>query len=197
MNFLILLLILICDLRATVKKSQPHKEIRAVIRIDKFQNRSELYSLQKGTLIPSTSASLRIKQKISNLSAGAEALVVGYIEYQLMTEEDSHKLRPFFVIEEIHPLTLKDLGHDANIVSPEKFLPFDSPTTVYSPPSFSVTNEVISAITLTTSLLMLEDLTAQPKSFIPRQQQQRLLLSTGAMATMLFLYDQFKGNTKP
>lgn len=170
--------------------------IRTLIRIGHTGEAQKIFVIKKNGLIPSIPATQEVRKAFLDLSEGSEAIVEGRIHYEPGHLET--QFRPYFIIEKIIPITLSDLGREARSFS------FDLQRTegwqapVYGPSSIPVTTEVASAITLTTGLMLLEELTSSSGD-IPgaRDQQRALILSTGAFATLLFIYDQIQGKSKP
>lgn len=168
------------------------------MRIEKSPDGIQVYRLEKGEHIPSIPANPEVKRKLEELTDGAEAMMEGHITYEMVSSDDARQLRPYFVIEKILPVSLTELGRDAFKVEAMAFQPKESQTLLYAQPTFAVTTEVASAITLTTSLLMMEELTSgsgDPQG--RRDLRKALLLSAGSMATLLFVYEQLSGKTKP
>lgn len=173
-------------------------ELRALVRIEKTPSGTQVYRLEKGDHIPSITATPEVKKKWDELTDGTEALVEGHITYEMISIEDPRQLRPYFVIEKIFPVSLSALGTDATKVEALSFAPKESQTLLYAKPTFPVTTEVASAIAMTTGLLLLEELTAGTQD--PdgqRDLKKTLLFSAGSMATLLFVYEQLSGKTKP
>jgi hypothetical protein len=173
-------------------------ELRALVRIDKSDEEVQIFRLEKGDHIPTIPSTKEIKTRLLGLKDGTEAVMKGHLTYEMMGGNESRQLRPYFVIDEIHPVSLSELGTAAGKVESKSFVPKEISYYTYTEPKLVVSTEVASAITLTTSLLLMEELTAGSGDTSARRDMRRaLFLSTGGMATLLFIYDQFRGNTKP
>lgn len=173
--------------------------LRTFVRIDKVTTGTRVIRMEEGDHIPAIPANQDIKKKFESLPHGTEALMEGHITYQPVTGDNARtSFRPFFVIQSIHPVSLADLGAGKAIpdISAPLFLPQSD--LILHRPGLPVTTEVASAITLTTSMLLMQDLTTDKTDPNGRNDiRKALFLSAGAMATVLFLYEQFTGKTKP
>lgn len=172
--------------------------LRTFVRIEKNHSETRVIRMVEGDHIPAIPANKEVKSKLESLPAGTEAMMEGHITYEQVTTDSPRHLRPFFVIERIQPLSLADLGEAGRKLpdTPPRVLLTEN--IIYQPVAFPVTTEVASAITLTTSMLLMEELTSgntEPEG--KRDLRKALFISAGATATMLFLYEQFTGKTRP
>lgn len=169
---------------------------RALIKIEKSGKDIRVFSISKGKFIPTIPGNKEIINKLSLLNSGAEAFVSGYIDYEHFTSGDSHRMMPYFIIQEIYPVSLKDLGSDAQqILDLESIKPLEFPSLVYAPAPIYVSTEVASAITMTSSLLLMNELTSGNDG-TEKDLRTMLFFSAGTMATLMFIYDQFEGSKK-
>jgi hypothetical protein len=166
--------------------------IRALIRIEKKQGHLQVTTTPQGTSLPTVFASKEVRKKMNQLENGTEAIVEGKIHYEFSRIEGSHFSRPNFVISKIMPISLKDLGNidDTKIESHLNIAPQKSE---YIPPTIPITTEVASAITLTTSVLLMNELTSGQSSGLNKDLSASLFLTTGIFATILFIYEQIEG----
>jgi len=173
--------------------------LRTLVRIDKVSTGTRVIRMEEKDQIPAIPVNQDIKKKFESLSHGTEALMEGHITYQPVTGDNARtSFRPFFVIESIHPVSLAELGAGNVIPDTATQLSFPQTNLVIHRPGLPVTTEVASAITLTTSMLLMQDLTTDKTDPNGRNDiRKALFLSAGAMATVLFLYEQFTGKTKP
>jgi hypothetical protein len=156
---------------------------------------NKVIRVETGDTIPVIPGNEEVKKNLNSLSPSSEVFLSGHINYQRNTE--LHELKPFFIISSVKAVSFKDLRPEMKYEEKPQLTFSESPLIIR--PSFNVTTEVASAITFTTSLLMLEDLSSQ-KGLDPegrRQIRQALFLSAGTMATLSFLYEQLSGKTKP
>jgi hypothetical protein len=171
--------------------------LRTLIQVEHVGGVPKVFVVEKKAFIPSIPESEVVKKKLLELKEGSEAIVEGRIHFEAIHLE-TQGLRPYFIIEKVMPVSLGDLGSEARSFKFELTKPIEMPSTVYQPSSLPVTTEVASAITLTTGLLLFEELSASGRELPEAREQQRaLLLSTGAFATLFFIYDQIQGKSKP
>jgi hypothetical protein len=173
---------------------QPFK---AFIRIEKTAHSLKIRPTGAGSSIPAVVYSEEVSKKLSKLDDGSEAVIDGFIRYTYHKTEGTHHSQPFIMIQDIHPVSLKQLG-----IGPEPMvadqLPIRSTRSEYIPPSIPITTEVASAMTLTTSLLLMNELTSSNSSYsLDKDLRTTLFLSTGLMATIILIYDQIQGKNKP
>lgn len=192
MKYLFILLALSCSLHSFAET------LRTLVRIEKAHGDLKVIRVEQGDHIPAIPKDQKIKKELEGMAAGTEAILEGQITYQQVSSDNARQLRPYFVIEKIHPVSLATLGAGTAVPDLQTQDLKIQESLVYQQPTFAVTTEVASAITLTTSMLMMEELTAgkgDPNG--QREIRKALFLSAGTMATMLFLYEQLKGKSKP
>lgn len=162
----------------------------------RIQNDNGLFHVirsEDGLRIPVIPANAEIKALMESLS-GSEALMKGHITY--VKDLEHQPLRPVFVVEEMKAISLRDLK--VNYTAEAIPAPKEVHQEIVLRPAFPVTAEVASAITMTTSILMMEELTSGSGDPGGRRElRQALFFSAGAMATLLFIYEQIQGKTKP
>ena len=193
-NLFIIVLIISTFLSTALAQTKSSPEIEVLAKIQTTGHAIKLIRLSEGDVIPSLLKNKELEKVISQMRPNEDALVKGHITYQATTIEGQAKLEPIFIIESIHPISLKLLGKikppDDNELANNIFR---SPDKNYAPFSIPVTTEVASALTLTTSVLLLQSLTASPNQ--PQVEQQLntgLFLFAGALATGFYIYDQIK-----
>lgn len=173
-------------------------QVEVLAKIQKTGDAVRLIRSNEGDIIPSVLQDKKLEQVISKLDPGDEALVKGHITYQAQIIEGKTNLRPIFVIESISPISLRRLGDLEGYSISETAFFTKSLDSTYSPLTIPITTEVASAITLTTTILLMQSLTANPSQ--PQGAQQLnsgLFIFAGAIATGVFIYEQIKGiNTK-
>ncbi len=181
---------------AALAQTESSPNIQVLAKIHVTGHAINLIRLSEGDVIPSLLKNKELEKVISQMGPDAEALVKGHITYQATTIEGQAKLEPIFIIESINPISLNLLGKikppDDNELANNIFR---SPDKNYAPFNIPVTTEVASALTLTTSVLLLQSLTAsanQPQ--VEQQLNTGLFLFAGALATGVFIYDQIKSN---
>ena len=193
-NLFIIVLIISTFLSTALAQTKSSPEIEVLAKIQTTGHAIKLIRLSERDVIPSLLKNKELEKVISQMRPDEDALVKGHITYQATTIEGQAKLEPIFIIESIHPVSLKLLGKikppDDNELANNIFR---SPDKNYAPFSIPVTTEVASALTLTTSVLLLQSLTASPNQ--PQVEQQLntgLFLFAGALATGFYIYDQIK-----
>jgi hypothetical protein len=149
-----------------------------------------------GTMVPSQLGSPDLKATLEKLKPSDDALIIGHVSNEISTIEGKKSARPIFVITGIHPVSLKELGIK-NLKVDEKIVHFAAPTPKPQSPTFKTSNEVVGAIMLTASILMI--MTLKNSSTTPKMQQDAnglLLFSAGAMASGSFVYDELMKSKK-
>ena len=173
--------------------------LRTFVRIDKVSDGIRVIRMDEGDYIPAVPLNSEIKKKFEGLPHGTEALMEGHITYRPVTGDNARtSFRPFFIIEKINPVTLADLGAGRSIPDINNPIHLPQNDFIFHRPGIPVTTEVASALTLTTSMLLMQELTTDQTDPKGRSDVRKaLFISAGAMATVLFLYEQITGKTKP
>jgi len=186
---------LLCLIFSFSALSMEHEKLRAVVRIHKSNQGMIVIPMDKEGTFPSLPGNEKMKKALNEIKDGSEAVIEGHISYEPISIDHGQQFRPFFVIDSIHPVSLSELGADARKVQIDTLLPIHS-RPIYSPPFIPVSSEVASALTLTTSFLLLESLSNVHNTNVHSDETKALLVSAGAMATVLFIYEQVKGEKK-
>ncbi len=173
-----------------------NEELSVFSRIDRNGSTYVLHKADSGQVIPFIAGNEEVKNLLASLSGNTEAIVRGHITYQMEGGNDSRTLKPYFVVTEIRPISLAEIGRVPREI-PELTLG-PAPELLYPRTfSFPVTTEIASAMTLTSTMLLMNALTTGKENKTQEQINTGLFLSAGAMATILFIYDQLSGKTKP
>jgi hypothetical protein len=190
---LLLLVIIIFKLNFAIA-GEPYQKVKAFMRIEHTGGGNRPYLLKEDTSIPALPINDEVKQQIAKLKAGDEVVVEGHISQQILSRGDSQTLKSYLIIESIQAVSLGELGKTGMPQLPQDNR-IHSITTPYSPPQIPVTTEVASALTMTAGMLLLEDLSSDPAADPERRRQlrQAVLLSSGLMASIIFIYEQIKG----
>lgn len=146
--------------------------------------------------IPSVAGSEEVSSTMKLLKDGDEVMIEGRIHQETISFGESHRVNSYLIIDRIHKVSLAELGN-IKFQIPESSLSFESRP--YSPVAIPVTAEVATAMTMTTSMLLLQDLSSSGNTDPQGRQQirQSIMLSAGLMATIIFIYEQINGSTKP
>lgn len=125
---------------------------------------------------------------LQGLEKDDEVLLKGSIRYHPVTMDNKTEMRPTFHINKIVPVSLKRLGKlDLEIAEPKLVFSLDEPR---APKTIPVSGKVATAMTLTASILLLQNLTSG-QSDGPRQKlESQVLFGAGALATGSFIWDQ-------
>ena len=194
MKKLSLLIFLVTSLSGNIAQGQPQtsSEIEVLARIQTSGNAVSLVRLTEGDVIPSVLQDKKLEKIISSLEPGTDALVKGHISYQATTIEGQTKLKPLFIIESIKPVSLKMLGRVKGLNENDLASTLiHNQEKSYSPVTIPISTEVASAITLTTTVLLMQSLTANPsQSQSENQLNTGVFLFAGALATGVFIYEQ-------
>lgn len=168
-------------------------QLRALIKIEKQHKSFQMMDLATKYPIPGVSIDEKVRKQLKDLKDGDEAIVVGEIQYPNHKVEGGDQHLPYFLIHEIHPISIKELGmkSESNIQST---LELSSKSPEYIPVTIPITTEVASAITLTTSLMLMNELSStRTTDRYNRDVTNALFLSTGLMATLFLIYEQIEG----
>ena len=168
--------------------------IRAVVRIESKGDQIHIMRPSHSETIPSVFKTDSVRKTFETMNAGDEAVVQGYINYEVYKGDNIQDLRPVFVIEEMHLISLSRLSVAGENPDIQSSLVFPAPDNGFSPATIPVTTEVASAMTLTTSMLLMESLSAGSGDPDGRRDMRKaLFIGAGTMATILFLYEQLNG----
>lgn len=145
-------------------------------------------------IIPIVFKERSLEEKVLKMSQGQEALVKGHVTYDSSGKDGQVHFIPVFLVHSVIPLSLKDLNAPKmEIPAPAFSLPQDQS---FAPLTIPVTTEVASAITMTTALLLMQNLTSNKDPQGRQQINQGLILFTGILATGSFIFDQIVGQKK-
>lgn len=172
--------------------------LRTIVRFDKDGKTTKVIPFDRTEPLPVKMTDKKIQNLFDSMKQDDEAVIQGRIEYEVVSSDGQQQLKPYFIIDSIHPVSLKEIG------SKLSFTPLEDPdlslenTTTFIPRAIPVTTEVASAITMTSSLLLMESLSSGSGDPSGRSDLRKaLFISAGAMATLLFIYEQLEGKTKP
>jgi hypothetical protein len=176
----------------------PKNQIEVLAKIYTTGHAIKLIRLSEKDVIPSILQDQKLEEAIARLDPDSEALVKGHITYHATTLEGQVKLEPIFIIESINPISLRLIGKikapDDNELASSAFR---SPDKSYAPFSIPVTTELASAITMTSAVLLMQSLAANPNQPDTKQQVNTgMFLFAGVLATSVFIYDQIKSKHK-
>lgn len=187
MKKLILIIIL-----SFIAKPLLASDFTAVISFEKTKKGLMMKSQTNDSGIPFKANDEDIKSKLKTITDQREALVFGRIDYE---RSQDGGLKPVFIIERMTFVSLRELGSIQGSIPEPTFSP--DKQLAFVPYSFPVTTELASALTLTSSLLLMNSLTAGDDKDVRNDIRTGLFISAGTLATLLFLYEQLSGKTKP
>lgn len=136
-----------------------------------------------------------LSQILSGLSPDDEVLLKGEVTYHPTRSDGAIFMSPKFRIKSIHPVSLKRLGV-TNVKVQDPPMLFSSQN---SPglKTIHVSPEVAGAMTLTASVLLLQDLSGSASTQpLKHQIDQATFLSAGALATGYFIWKQLTEKKK-
>ncbi len=135
-----------------------------------------------------------LTEVLKKLGPDDEVLLKGYVSYRPEKKDTRMEMNPVFHIQSIHPVSLKELGiSNEKITEPSRVF---TTKNIAAPATIKVTPEVATAMTMTASLLMLQNLTASPSTPVQNQIQQATFLSAGVLATGYFIWKQLNDSKK-
>jgi len=190
---LIPLIFLLFSLSILAEELATSNTLKAYVRLEHSQKDITIFSPSQKVSIPSIPSTKEIKQQMESLPNGSEVIIEGHIQYLHQSSDVTHRLIPYFVVEKINPLTLKELGQNISISEIESMKPVTMESLVYKPKSIPVSPEVAAAITMTTGFMLMNELTTGNGPDPQNETRNALFLSAGTMATLIFIYDQIQG----
>lgn len=167
-------------------------ELTAVISLEKTNGGLIMKSKEVDRGIPFRANDDQVAQKLKEISQKREAIVSGRVDYEKSSDGG---LNPVFIIERLTFVSLKELGNIPDTIPEPIFV--SGHQLAFVPYTLPVTTEVASALTLTSSLLLMNSLTAGDNRDVRDDIRNGLFISAGTMATLFFLYEQISGKTKP
>lgn len=172
------------------------ESVRALVRIEKDQQQFQIIHQETGRPLPVILTNNDLEKKLINANHNDEMVIKGHIIYRPVATLEAQKMTPFLVIEEVYPVSLEALGLKEYQVPDAKVKNLDFQ---YRPFRIPVTTEVASAITITSTFLLLNSLSSNSDLEPAGRNDLRkaLFISAGTMATLVFLYDQLTDKTKP
>lgn len=135
-----------------------------------------------------------LKDTLKKLRPDDEVLLKGYISYSPVKHDTKMAMNPVFHIQSIQPVSLKAIGiSEDKITEPPQTITMSQPKT---PGAITISPEVASAMTMTASVLMLQDLTSPQSPTLTNDIQKVTFLSAGVLATGYFIWKQLKASKK-
>lgn len=196
MKNLILFCIISMSFHFAEANSSVFEEITILGRIDGHGAALRVVRSQEGDAISGMLQTKQLENELVGLQKGDEILIKGYMTYRNFSIEGGTQISPVFMVQSIRPISLSRLGKVENTKWPESSNELIYQKT-YSPIGIPVTTQVASAITLTSSILLLQSLTSGPNDIQTKQQiNTGLILFAGAMATGIFIYEQIVESKK-
>jgi hypothetical protein len=174
------------------------EEIQVIARIKATSGKIEIIRSVEGDVIPSLLKDKKLEEVLKKMKPGEEAIIKGYISFYGTSHEDgqiSHK--PIFMIEAINPVSLELLGKDEQKRDIENYQTQLSQNEIYSPVTIPISTEAATAMTITATALLLQNLAATPNQPQGKQDlNSGVLLYSGLFATSIFLYQQISSSIK-
>lgn len=178
--------------QALGEEIKSHQDIKLIARIKSINHKITVFEGKKNTAIPSALNEKKLESEINKLEAGDEALIEGHVIYQATSADGKQVLKPIFLIDAIHPISLKKLGK-VDFKIPEQELHITPQEYDDKRKSIRVNNPIVSALTITASLLLLDNLalTNQPTG-TEKEINTGLIFSAGVLATGALIYQEVK-----
>ena len=127
---------------------------------------------------------------LSDLEPNDEVLLKGSVRYHPVTLDSKTEMRPTFHINKIIPVSLKRLGKsEFKIAEPKLVFSLAEPR---GPKGIAVNEKVATAITLTATVLLMQNLTSTSSGGPREEIQSRILFGAGALATGTFIWEQIQ-----
>lgn len=192
------LLILFFTLTLCLNTFAEDASLRTIVRFEKTAQGTKVFPYDRPEALPVKMTDKKVQGLFDSMKQNEEAVIQGRIDYEVVSADGMQQLKPYFIIESIHPVSLKEIGTKLTFTPvADPSLSFEE-TTSFIPQAIPVTTEVASAITMTSSLLLMESLSSGSGDPSGRSDLRKaLFISAGAMATLLFIYEQLEGKSKP
>ncbi len=130
-----------------------------------------------------------LSEILQKLKPEDEVLLKGFVTYQPEKNDTQINMHPVFHIQSIHPVSLKRLGITQEKIA-EPSLTFTT-ASAKGPLTIPVSTAVASSITMTASILLLQNLTyAESTQPLKSDLQKATFLSAGILATGYFIWKQ-------
>ena len=168
------------------------QEYSTLGRLHKKGNTTELIRATEGDSI-----NYLLENHEINIHSGEEAIFRGYVKQEIIHQDGKTEFRPVLVIQSITPISLKLIGQAATGQEEISIAIKESKPEAFAYNPFPVTTEIASAITLTSTVLLMQSLTVNPAE--PQMKQQLnsgLVVFAGTLATLMFIFDQLQDNKK-
>lgn len=192
------LILLFISLLSSLTWAAPAEKrpLKMFVRIEHKNGALVILRSSTGDIIPGVFSSKEIEKKLSSIAQDEEALIEGYINYRPISSGEKTSFAPYFSIESVRPVSLNRLSAQ-DYVAPESSFDFAPMKQDFRPYTIPVTTEVASALTMTSTFLLMDSLSSGDGEPSGRQDLRKgLIISAGTMATVLFIYDQLKKGPK-
>lgn len=185
---IIILIIVWCVFLGQV--SAASEQITIVGKIRFQDNAVKVFRSLEGDSIQGMFVDQKLTENISGLKPGEDIVIKGYVTLAPISIEGQSHSSSVFVIESVKAISLKDLGKIEKLTLKDYQFELNRSES-FSPLVIPVSTELASAVTLTTSLLLLQSLTARSSDIDTKKQiDSGLIIFAGAMATGIFIFDQ-------
>ncbi len=129
---------------------------------------------------------------LSGLGPDDEVLLKGNIRYNPVTKDNKTEMHPTFYVNKIVPVSLKKLGEGKFQVTDPKIV-FAINKSPSKPLEIPISGKVAGAMTLTASVLMMQNLALSgSQRTIKDQLEMNIFFTTGVLATGLFIWEQLQ-----
>lgn len=178
----------------TSQAASTQSGVRIIAKINKIDRSNIEMSAQDQTVTQAIRyADPRLEKVLDGLDQGAEVLLTGKVEQFTERRGDGLQFKSIFIIEEIRPISLASLGKMENQQITESPVHLKLNKTTMGPHGINASPQVVAAITITASLLMLKSLAPSEGPGSRDQLNNGMIFSAGALATGLFVWDQIRG----
>lgn len=131
-----------------------------------------------------------LEHVLAHLEPEDEVLLKGFIRYLPASHDNKKDMRPTFFISRIIPVSLRRIGESKFKTGESRFI--FSLEGEKAPKGIPVTGKVATAITMTATILMMQNLSTSGPTHGPMDDlQAQVLLGAGALATGIFIWEQF------
>jgi hypothetical protein len=159
------------------------EEVRVLARIHSHKGALELQTVPQHRTVPFRLKNKKFEKVMKDLRPNQEVILSGYITQETIKDPEHAQVRSLFVVSEIRPISLQELGRLQDFKPEEKLVTLKLQPD-YAPKSIPVSGKTAAAITITASILLLKSLAnSSNMTSLGKELENTLIFSAGALTT--------------